>query len=98
MAQRKRATVRRGKSTVRSKARKASKPARRKAAKPTAAKPMPRKRLAKAKPKPAGTKQLARKNAGAMKAPSTTAVETGVVDVTEEPVRGATDVPPAAIL
>jgi len=96
--QRKRAPGRRGESKARTKLRKASKPARRKAAKSTAAKPMPRKRLAKPKPKRAGTKKLARKNVGAIKGPSTTAIETGIVDVTEELVAAPTDVPPAAIL
>jgi hypothetical protein len=96
--QRKRATVRRSKSTARTKARKPSKAARRKGAKPTAAKPMPRKRLAKAKPGRSGTKKLARKKMGAMKGLSATAVETGIVDVTEEPVASPADAPPAAIL
>jgi hypothetical protein len=87
--QRKRATGRRGKSKARTELRKTSKPARRKAA--------TRKRLAKLKPKRARPKKFARKNVGAIKGPSTTAVETGIVDVTEELVAGPTDVPPAAI-
>jgi hypothetical protein len=96
MAQRrKRATVLRGKSPARTKPRKPSKPGRRKAAKRTAARPMARKRLAKAKSKRSGTKKLARKHVGVVKEPT---VETGIVDVTEEPAAGPMDLPPAAIL
>lgn len=89
MAQRKkRATVRRGKSAARGKARKASKSARGKAAKRTAAKPMPRKRLAKARPKRTVAKKLARKKVRPMTPPGSPAVETVIVDVIEEPVPG----------
>jgi hypothetical protein len=44
--------------------------------------------LARAKPKRARVKKVARKRARPVKPPSTTAVETVVVDVIEEPVPG----------
>jgi hypothetical protein len=91
MAQRKkRAAVRKGKSTPRGKTRKASKSARAKAAKRTIAKAMPRKRSAKAKPKLVGAKKVARKKGRSVKPPSSPAVETLTVDIIEEPVPGVT--------
>ena len=90
MAQRKkRATARRGKSEGRGKARKTSNSARGKAAKRTIARSKPRKSLAKAKPTRAGAKKVTRSKARPMKPPSTPAVETGIVDVIEEPASGA---------
>ena len=89
MAQKKkRATVRKRKTTTPRRARKASKSARRQAVKRVVAKPRPRKHLARAKPKRARVKTVARKRARLVKPPSTTAVETVVVDVIEEPVPG----------
>jgi hypothetical protein len=91
MAQRKkRATVRKGKSTARGRTRKASKSARAKAVKRTVAKPTPRKLSAKAKPKLVGAKKVARKKGRSMKPPSSPAVETLTVDVIEKPVPGVT--------
>ena len=91
MAQRKkRATVRKGKSTARGRTRKASKSARAKAVKRTVAKPTPRKLSAKAKPKLVGAKKVARKKRRSMKPPSSPAVETLTVDVIEEPAPGVT--------
>ena len=87
MAQKKkRATVRKRKTTTPRRARKASKSARGQAVKRVVAKPRPRKHLARAKPKRARVKKVARKSP--VKPPSTTAVETVVVDVIEEPVPG----------
>jgi hypothetical protein len=89
MAQRKkRPTVRKGKSTARRKARKPSKSAQGRSAKRTVARAIPRKRLAKAKLKRGAKK--ARRRVKVVKAPSTPAVETVVVDVVEEPVPGLT--------
>ena len=48
----------------------------------------PEQHLARAKPKRARVKKVARKRARPVKPPSTTAVETVVVDVIEEPVTG----------
>jgi hypothetical protein len=90
MAQRKkRATVRKGRSTARRKARKPSKSARGRQAKRTVARATPKKHLAKAKVK-RGAKKVARKKVRAVKPPSTPAVETVVVDVVEEPLLGVT--------
>jgi hypothetical protein len=89
MAQRKkRATARRGKSAARGKARKTSKSARGRAAKGTVATSKQRKSLANAKPKRAKAKKVAGRRKP-MKPPSTPAVETGIVDVIEEPASGA---------
>jgi hypothetical protein len=89
MAQgKKRAMVRKRKPTTHRKARKVSKSARGKAVKRAVAKPAPRKRLAKAKPKRGRVKKVVRKRARPVKPPNTTAVETVVVDVIEEPVPG----------
>jgi len=52
------------------------------------AKPTPRKHLARAKPKRGRVKKIVRKRATLVKPPITTAVETVVVDVIEEPVPG----------
>ena len=80
MAQKKkRATVRKRKTTTHRKARKASKSARGKAVKRAVAKPAPRS---------ARVKKIARKRARPVKSPSTPAVEAVVVDVIEEPVPG----------
>ena len=89
MAQRKkRPTARRGKSAARGKARKTSKSARGRAAKRIVATSKQRKSLAKAKPKRAKAKKVAGRRKP-MKPPSTPAVETGIVDVIEEPASGA---------
>jgi hypothetical protein len=89
MAQRKRrATARRGKSAARGKARKTSNSAREKVAKRTIPRSKPRKSLAKAKPKRAGVKKVTRRKAKPMKPPRTPAVETAIVDATEEPALG----------
>jgi len=78
--QKKRATVRMVTPTARGKVRKASKSARGKSPKRTAAKATPKKRLAKLKLKRVGAKKLARK-------PSTTqATETIIGDAVEAPV------------
>jgi hypothetical protein len=89
MAQRKkRPTSRRGKSAARGKARKTSKSARGRAAKRIVATSKQRKSLAKAKPKRAKAKKVVGRRKP-MKPPSTPAVETGIVDVIEEPASGA---------
>jgi hypothetical protein len=89
MAQRKkRPTARRGKSAARGKARKTSKSARGRAAKRIVATSKQRKSLAKAKPKRAKAKKVAGRRKP-MKPPSTPAVETGIVDVIEEPASGS---------
>src|ERR1700719_1148545 len=88
MAQRKkRPTTRRGKSTAPGKARKTSKSARGRAAKRIVAKSKQRKSWAKAKPKRAKAKNVAGRRKP-IKLPNAPAVETGIVDVIEEPVSG----------
>ncbi len=90
MAQRKKrppVRKRKAKSIARRKARKRTKPARKRPVKRTAAKATPRKRLAEAKLK-RGAKKV-RKQVKTMK-PSAPVVETVVVDVVEEPVPGVT--------
>jgi hypothetical protein len=89
MAQRKkRATLRKGKSTARSQGAKTRKATRGKAVKPTAAKSKPGKRLAKTMPKRTGAKKVARKRARPVKPPSTSTVESVTVDVIEEAAPG----------
>ncbi len=86
MARKKRPAVRKRKSIARRKARKPTKPARKKPVKRTVVRATPRKHLAKAKVK--GGAKKARKKVKAMKRPSAPVVETVVVDVVEEPVPG----------
>ena len=82
MAQRKkRATLRKRKSTARSRGGKTRKPTRGKAAKRTVAKSKPAKRLAKAK-------KVARKRARPVHPPSASTVETVTVDVIEQAAPG----------
>jgi hypothetical protein len=89
MAQRKkRATLRKRKSTARGKARKASVTRRGKAAKHGVARPKPSKRLAKSTSKRAAAKKSAPKRARQMKRPNTPTVEAVTVDVIEEPAPG----------
>ena len=89
MAQRKkRATLRKRKSTARSQGGKTRKPTRGKAAKRTVAKSKPAKRLAKARPKRPVAKKVARKRARVVKPPSTSTVESVTVDVIEEAAPG----------
>ena len=90
MAQRKkRATLRKRKSTARGKARKTSVTVRGKAAKQGAAKVRSRKSSAKSTSKRAAAKKSAPKRARQMKRPSSRTVETVTVDVIEEPAPGA---------
>jgi hypothetical protein len=88
MAQRKkRATLRKRKSTARSQGGKTRKPTRDKAAKRTVAKSKPRKRLAKTMPKRTVAKKVAPKRARPVP-PSVSTVETVTVDVIEEAAPG----------
>jgi hypothetical protein len=84
----KQATARKGKSTARGNLGGASKSARGKSAKQTAANAMPKKRFAKPKPKRAGAKKVARKKVRPTKPPITPVVETIITDLVEEPVPG----------
>ena len=84
--QKKRATVRIVTPTARGKVRKASKSARGKSPKRTAAKATPKKRLAKLKLKRVGAKKLARKKVGPTS--TTQATETIIGDAVEAPVPG----------
>ncbi len=89
MAQRKkRATLRKRKSTTRSQRGKARKPTRGKVGKRTVAKSKPGKHLAKTMPKRTGAKKAARKRASPVKPPSTSTVETVTIDVIEEAAPG----------
>ncbi len=89
MAQRKkRATLRKRKSTARGKARKASVTVRGKAAKQGAAKVRSRNSSAKSTSKRAAAKKFAPKRARQMKRPSIPTVETVTVDAIEEPAPG----------
>ena len=89
MAQRKkRATLRKRKSTARSQGGKTRKLTRGKAAKRTVAKSKPAKRLAKARPKRPVAKNVARKRARPVNPPSASTVETVTVDVIEEAAPG----------
>jgi hypothetical protein len=89
MAQHKnRATVRMVTPTARGKVRKASKSARGKSPKRTAAKATPKKRLAKLKLKRVGAKKLARKKVSPTKPSTTQATETIIGDTVEAPVPG----------
>jgi hypothetical protein len=89
MAQpKKRATLRKRKSTARSQGGKTREPTQGKAAKRTATKSKTRKGLAKARPNRTGAKKVSRKRARPLKPPSTSTVETVTVDVIEEPAPG----------
>jgi hypothetical protein len=83
--QKKRATVRMVTPTARGKVRKASKSARGKSPKRTAAKATPKKRLAKLKLKRVGAKKLARKKVSPTKPSTTKATETIIGDTVEAP-------------
>lgn len=83
--QKKRATVRMVTPTARGKVRKASKSARGKSPKRTAAKATPKKRLAKLKLKRVGAKKLARKKVSPTKPSTTKATETIIGDAVEAP-------------
>jgi ribosomal protein L11 len=86
--QKKRATVRMVTPTAPGKVRKASKSARGKPPKRTAAKATPKKRLAKLKLKRVGAKKLARKKASPTKPSTTQATETIIGDAVEARVPG----------